>query len=233
VLSTWQSAGVGVAEVSNRGPVERYQRAFRGRYVDSFLGGALSIEQKEDGVALRLGLPGQTPKATVLSPAEDREKPLGPWVVHLRGRGDGAGPPEIAELAFTPRDGGDVIRFSAPVGVEVTIPTPGAADSQAKATSQVLVRRILADFRKSLGPAAQLEVRWAGGTETAWHFLDAPALDERHGASPWKIKIVSVAGGRAQKIGVRPPTWPMGAGIGWGLMALALLLGMSTTREAV
>ncbi len=100
VLSTWQSPGVGVAEVSSRGPVERYQRAFRGRYVDSFLGGALSVEQKQDGVALRLGLPGQKPEETVLSSAGDREQPLGPWVVRLDGRGDGAGPPQIAKGGF-------------------------------------------------------------------------------------------------------------------------------------
>jgi len=231
VLSSWQPAGVGVAEVSNRGPVERYQRAFRGRYVDSYLGGAMNIEQKADGAVLRLGRPGQKPESTPL-PADGREQLLGPWAVHLHGQVDADGPPQTAELLLTPRAGGDPIRLTAPIGVAVPIPNQGQETAAGKDAPQVLVRRILEDFRKSLGPAAQIEVRWATGVETAWHFLDAPGLDERHGGSPWKLAVSSLVSGRTQQIGVRPPTWPMGAGIGWGVMALALLLGAFTHREA-
>lgn len=232
VVSSWQPAGTGVAEVSTRGPVERYQRAFRGRWVDSYLGGALSMEQRTDGVALKLGLPGQEPEETVFSATEDREKRLGPWVMHLRGFSDSGGAPQVAELSLVPRDGGPEIRLTAPMGLKVPIPTAEMPGAENTPTAHIVVRRILKDFRKSLGPAAQMEVSWAEGAETGWHFLDAPELDARHGASPWKIRVVALTSGRARRVGVRPATWPLGASLGWGVMALALLLGGMTTRES-
>jgi len=233
LLGSWQPEGTGVAEVSPQASTELYQRAFRGRYVASHLGGTMTVEESDVAVTLRLGLPGQPPEVAVLPKGGDGEVALGPWMVHLRGRSAGEGPLRRAVLEFTPRAGGAPIRVTAAVGVSIPVAAPDTPLAAAKSgPDQVVVRRLLEDFRKSMGPAAQLEVSWRDGRETAWHFIDAPDLDSRHGGAPWKIKLVAVESPPARRIGVRRTSGPIGAEWGWGLMALALVAGVFVTREA-
>jgi hypothetical protein len=153
-------------------------------------------------------------------------------MVHLRGRSAGQSQPQQAVLEFTPRAGGAPIRVTAAVGASVPIAGPDTVPDAAKSgPDQVVVRRLLADFRKSMGPAAQLELSWRDGRETAWHFIDAPDLDARHGGAPWKVRLVALASPPARHIGVRRASGPLGSEWGWGLMALALVAGVFVTRE--
>lgn len=213
LVGGWLAGGeAGMAEVGGARPTESYTRTISGRSAAAHLGAQLGATLGADGAALTLAMKEHHVGEAVLPLDGVREAKIGRWALHLVDVAPGD-EPAYARLKLTPRGGGDPIERAVRTG-------SGAALEDG---TQVAVLRLSPDFGRALGPAAQIQVDWEGGSATAWHFVDSPDLDARVGAAPWAIELVEVATEPRLVLGVRRDG-PIGVALaGFGVMIAALL----------
>ncbi len=213
LVGGWLAGGeAGVAEVGGARPTESYSRIVAGRKAQAHLGAQLQAQLTEGGVSLTLAMKENHLGDAVLPLDGVAEAQVGRWAMHLADLAEGD-EPAYARLKLTPRTGGDPI--------ERAVRT-GSATAMDDGT-QIMVMRLSPDFGRALGPAAQLQIDYEGGTNTAWHFVDSPDLDARVGISPWIVELTAVASEPRLTVGVRR-AGPTGAALaGFGVMLVALL----------
>lgn len=213
LVGGWLAGGeAGVTEVGGARPTESYTRIVAGRKAQAHLGAQLQAQLTEGGVGLTLAMKESHLGDAVLPLDGAAEVMVGRWAMHLADLAPGD-EPAYARLKLTPRSGGDPILRAV---------RTGSATAMEDGT-QIAVLRLSPDFGRALGPAAQLQIDYEGGTNTAWHFVDSPDLDTRVGISPWIVELTEVASEPRLELGVRR-AGPMGVAVGgFGIMLLALL----------
>lgn len=208
-------SGAGLAEVGGPSVTESYLRPMAGQAVPVHLGGQLTRAAADGRTQLRLGVPTVELATATLPPGEAAEVPLGPWAIHRHEARPGA-EATVARLRLRPRAGeGETIERTLRVGDAFV--TPDGV--------QILLRRLSPDFGRALGPAAQLTLSQGDDSETAWYFVEDPALDARVGRWPWIVELQAVDAGARLLLGVRRAGPVAPALAGWALMGLALLIG--------
>ena len=206
----------GILEYGRAPLTESYTRVMQGRAVQAHLGGVLTVTEAGTDALLRLGV-GEYVKATARLPmAPGPEVDLGPWAVWWLGAEPG-GSASVARLRLKPRAGGQATEQLVRAGNQVTLPD-GATLS---------LNKLSTDFRKALGPAAQITVSWGEEARTAWHFVAQPDLDARVGEAPWVVELLSLSAEPVMRFGVRRRGPAAPAQVGWGLMLLGLLAGVA------
>ncbi len=201
-----------VVVVGGPAPAETAARADGSRTVPVHLGGRLTARLEGEAVALSLGV-GSTKVAEASVPLDGRAVPLGDWHARVRDvrPSDEAA---IAHVSIRPREGaGPAKTLNLRVDAGVALPDGG----------RLSVIRLSRDYGRSLGPAAEVQVTWKGGSERVWLFIDHPDLDARVGTSPWIFELTAVEGAPLLELGVRRGAAAHVAMAGWGLMGLFLL----------
>lgn len=198
------------------GEIETYEQVVNGRGATTHLGGRLALV---DGRILRLVV-----KETVIGeaevPAPGREAVVGPWRIHRRAVAAGVEPTH-ARLTITPREGGDPIAHRLREGQSVTV-SEGV---------QLTVKRLVGDYGKALGPAALIDITAKDETITAWHFAEAPDLDQAVGTAPAIVTLQGVDAAPALVLGVRRTGAGGPMAIGFGIMACGMLFGAARRRS--
>lgn len=225
LVGGWLAGGeAGMAEVGGARPTESYTRTIAGRDAAAHLGAQLGATLEADGAHLTLAMKAHAVGEARLPLDGVREAQIGRWAMHLVDVAPGD-EPAYARLRLFPRSGGDPIERAVRTGSAVAL----------EDGTQIAVLRLAADFGKALGPAAQIQMDYEGGSATAWHFVDGPDLDKRLGEGPWSIELLEVATEPRLVLGVRR-AGPTGVALaGFGVMIAALLglfVGERRAREA-
>lgn len=197
------------------GEIETYEQVINGRGATTHLGGRLALV---DDTTLRLAV-----KTTVIGeapvPAPGEEVVIGPWRMHRRAIAPSAEPTH-ARLTVALRAGGDARPYRLRAGQTIAV----------NDSTQLTLKRLVGDYGKALGPAALIDVIADGKTTTAWHFAEAPDLDQRVGAAPIVVRLERVDAAPALVLGVRRTGAGGVTAIGFGIMACGMLLGAARRR---
>ena len=158
----------------------------RGQGTPVHLGGQLSGRLEGEAVALVLGV-GNKKLAEASAPLDGREVGLGDrWSVRVRDVRNGD-EPTLAKVRGRLRT-----NPAAEGGWEHTLRV-GRSVVVSDQTRLTLLR-VSRDYGRSLGPAAEVKLEWAGGEERAWFFVEHGELDAHTGTSntknSFKMKIL-------------------------------------------
>ena len=216
LIGSWPGDGrSGRLEVGT-GTVEGFEQTIAGRSVPTHLGGQLTGRKADNQLVLEVGVAGVVKSSAEVSLSPRREVTLGAYRV----RSEGLRASSVADTAvvtLTPREGeGAPITVRAPLGRTVAV---------GKAT-RITTKNVRGDYLGVVGSAAQLDMTWADGQEIAWHFVDAPDLDQRVGTSPWTVRLDRLDVSPVHKLGIRKAGVDLLAWAGLALIGLGLVVSL-------